>query len=356
MRNTIVIAGLGAQTPLGLSWPAIAAAVRAGFSSFHLSEHLRTLKNGEPFELSGLRVLPPGLAPLERIKFLAVGAAREALTAWMTGARGADAQEIPVMLSLPPERPGFPASASKQLARDILSSLPVQVDRTRSSLIATGSEGGLAALGFAAESLRSGQVPAFLVGGADTHMDIELLHWLERQGRIMTRERPEGFVPGEGAGFVLLCTEEAARRRRLPVFATLLGTGRSEEPRCWWTDHPTIGEGLTEAFQAAFQDAQLLSKQVHLTYSDLNGEMWRADEWSYAYVRTGKQHASPLNHKHPALQWGEQGAATGPLLVGMAALDLNRYHSSPRTALLWAASDFTSLRSACLIRGPEGAR
>jgi 3-oxoacyl-[acyl-carrier-protein] synthase-1 len=88
----------------------------------------------------------------------------------------------------------------------------------------------------------------------------------------------------------------------------------------------------------------------------MNGEAWRADEWSYAYVRTGKRYASPLNHKHPAAQWGDVGAATGPLLVGVAALDLGRYYSSPRTALLWAASDLDTLRSACLIRGAQGAQ
>ncbi len=149
-----------------------------------------------------------------------------------------------------------------------------------------------------------------------------------------------------------MCSAEVARARGLPVLGRILAVGRGEEPRCWWGQDPTIGTGLTHAFQAAFRGPAAPAGQVRVTYSDMNGEGWRAEEWSYAYVRTGKRHASPLDHRHPAASWGDVGAAAGPLLVGLAALDLARYFDPDTTALVWAASDQRSFRSACLLRGP----
>ena len=113
---------------------------------------------------------------------------------------------------------------------------------------------------------------------------------------------------------------------------------------------PTLGEGLTRAFRDAFAAAPLAPAQVRVTYSDMNGEPWRAEEWSYAYVRTGKHHASPLDHRHPAAYWGDVGAASGPLLAGLAALDLEQELDPGSIALLWAASDVQPFRSACLLR------
>jgi 3-oxoacyl-[acyl-carrier-protein] synthase-1 len=265
---------------------------------------------------------------------------------------GSAAADLPTLLSVPSERPGFAAADARRLAQEILEGLPVPPDRSQSRLISTGAEGGLAALGAAADSVRSGAAPAVLVGGVESYIAIELLHWMEQHDRLVGPEQPSGLIPGEGAGFVLLCSPETARARKLAILGRLLATGRGEEPRPWWGRDPTLGEGLTEAFQTAFQSPGAPPSQVRVTYSDLNGELWRAEEWSYAYVRTGKRHSSPLDHRHPASIWGDVGAATGPLLVGLAALDLAHYFDPQSTALLWAASDLRPFRSACLLQGP----
>jgi 3-oxoacyl-[acyl-carrier-protein] synthase-1 len=354
MDSFPVIAGLGGQTSLGLTWPATAAAVRAGLNCSSLSEYLRGLTDGEPLKVSRLVTLPVGASPYERMKLMGVAAAGEALAPWVESFAGVGASppDLPVLISVPPERPGFPPGAGKKLAQEIMQSLPIPVDRPRCRLASTGHEGGLAGLGCAADAVRDGAA-AFLVGGVDSYLEIGLLHWLEGQDRLKREGQPNGFVPGEGAGFVLVCSSETARQRKLPVFAEVLGGGRGVEPRCWWGREPTTGEGLTEALQAVFQGPGFPPGQVKVTYSDLNGESWRSEEWSYAYVRTGKRHASPLDHRHPASCWGDVGAATGTLLAGMAALDLARYPGDQGTALVWAASDLQPFRSACLLRRPQ---
>src|SRR5262245_49003903 len=102
-----VMAGLGARTPVGLSWPAAAAAVRAGLDGFSLSEHLRAFGDGEPLKVSRVPTLPADASAYERMKLLAAGAAREALLPWRRSAGGSALPDLPVLLSLPPERPGF---------------------------------------------------------------------------------------------------------------------------------------------------------------------------------------------------------------------------------------------------------
>jgi 3-oxoacyl-[acyl-carrier-protein] synthase-1 len=353
MDSFPVIVGLGGQTSLGLTWPAVAAAVRAGLNCFSLSDHLRRFKDGEPLKVARLAALPVEASAPERMRRMGLAAAREALLPWSQSfaATNAVSPPIPVLLSVPPERPGLAAAAGKALVQEILQNLPVAVDRGRCGLATSGHEGGLAALAFAVKEVQKGAIPAYLVGGVESYLDVDSLHWLERQERLKGEEQPNGFVPGEGSGFVLVCSRETALRRRLPIHAEVLGSGRGVEPRCWWGPEPTIGTGLTQAFQAVFRGPP--SGQVRMTVSDLNGETWRSEEWSYAYVRTGKHHASPLDHRHPASYWGDVGAASGPLLIGMAALDLARYHGPQSTALIWSASDSQPFRSACLLRRPQ---
>jgi 3-oxoacyl-[acyl-carrier-protein] synthase-1 len=257
-----------------------------------------------------------------------------------------------VLLSLPGDRPGFSKADSYRLAQEIVGGLGAATDRARSHLISTGAEGGLAAVAAAADAVVNGRSSAVLVGGVDSYIDIDLLDWMDRHDRLSGPDQPNGLVPGEAAGFVLVCSEDVARERALPILGRILSAGRGHEPRGWWSRDPSLGEGLSQAFHAALESPRAPSGPVRVTYSDMNGESWRAEEWSYAYVRTGQRHASPLDHRHPAASWGDVGAATGPLLVGLAALDLARHFEPQATALLWAASDIRPFRSACLLRGP----
>ena len=130
-------------------------------------------------------------------------------------------------------------------------------------------------------------------------------------GRYAVMGDPLGGQGGaEGAGFVLVCSKREARRLRLSILAEILSVGRGTEPRLWFNGKPTIGEGLTQALQEMFSDRNCPKGRVRVTYCDLNGESWRADEWCYAYVRTGTRHGSPLDLRHPAANWGDVGAAS----------------------------------------------
>jgi len=352
MNTTPVIVGIGGQCALGLNWPAMSAAVRAGISASAVLEYLPSCQDGHALTVNRLMTLPARASLFDRMKSMAIAAAREALVPWLAGLerRGRTDLELPILLSIPPERPAFGKGSGKRLAQQVVEAMPVAFDRARCSVTSSGHEAGLAALTYAAEQIAERKAIAFLVGGVDSYLDIELLHSIERQGRLKSDGQPHGFIPGEGAGFVLVCSRELADWLAVAVIAEIVSGGRGHEPRCWWGSEPTLGQGLTSAFRATLQASKLPAPRVQASYSDVNGETWRAEEWGYAYVRTGKHHASPLDHRHPASFWGDVGAASGPLLVGLAAQDLRRDFEPGALALVWTASDSQPYRSACLIR------
>jgi 3-oxoacyl-[acyl-carrier-protein] synthase-1 len=189
-----------------------------------------------------------------------------------------------------------------------------------------------------------------LVGGVESYQDIDTLHWLEAQDRLKLKEQPNGFIPGEGAGFVLLCSRERAQSMGLACAAEIVSTGRGAEQRLCFTGMPNLGEGLTQALQVAFSSEHCPLQQLRAVYSDLNGESWRADEWGYTFVRTGERHASPINMRHPASNWGDIGAASGPALIALASVELNHNLEPHDMVLVWASSDLHPSRSACILR------
>jgi 3-oxoacyl-[acyl-carrier-protein] synthase-1 len=352
MNESPVIVGLGAQTPVGLNLPSNVAAVRAGVNCFQISDYLLGYKQGEPLKVSQLPTLSKDMAPFERMKSMALAAATEALEPWLQHpVQGTE--ELAIFLAVPSQRPGIQAGLGKQLIQEIIAGLPIKADKRRCRLAVTEHEGGLAALGYAANLIRAGAGEAVLVGGVECYHQIETLHWLETQDRLKVEKEPNGLIPGEGAGFVLLCSAAVADRANLPVFAEMVAAGRGIEPRLRFSGEPTVGEGLTQAFQAMFSDPYCPQAQVRAIYCDLNGESWRVDEWCYSYVRTGTHHASPLDLHHPAANWGDVGAASGPLLVSLASFELVRYYEAQDLALVWAASDMQAYRSACLLRRPQ---
>lgn len=346
-----VIIGAGAQTSIGFNLPMTAACVRCGMNRFALSEYLRDRECGEPISLALLKALPEELFAFDRMKVLAIAAAKEALAPWLkilSSRQGAN-YKIPVIISVPPVRPGFHEGEGKRLIQEIIKELPIKPDEPRCGMLDTGHEGGLAALGYAVDLLRNDAIPACLIGGVDCYKDIDTLHWIESLGRLKKADQPHGFLPGEGSGFILVCSKKIATYYQLKGFCEIMQIGRAIEPKPWYLNNPTIGEGLTKALQQVLKLEGSKGYKADVTYSDLNGESWRADEWGYAYLRTAKYHGEPLDIKHPADCWGDVGAASGTLLVGVACDEFSRHRHAKKTALIWSASDTRTWRSACLL-------
>jgi len=188
MNGFPVVAGMGAQTAVGLDLPANVAAVRAGLNCFKLSDYLLGYKNGEPLKVSQLANLGEDITLFERMKSMALAAAREALKPWLESFARDEPLSLAVLLAVPATKPGIDATIGKNLLAAILGDLRITPVKDRCGLASTGHEGGLAALGYAANLIRTGGLEAVLVGGVECYHEIDTLHWLESQDRLKVEE------------------------------------------------------------------------------------------------------------------------------------------------------------------------
>lgn len=237
-------------------------------------------------------------------------------------------------------------------ARKVLERLDVPLVRPLCGFFNSGHEGGVAALDQARQILGAGKADFCLVGGVDSHRDADTLAWLAKERRLKDDETPHGFIPGEAAAFVLVTTRETARHLALTVRGRIVGVGRAIEPSPWYSGQSTQGRGLTEAIRIACAGLPA-GQRASATYCDNNGEPWRSDEWSMAYIRTAAHHADPMDLRHPADCWGDVGAASATMLVATALVDIARGRTRGPRALLWCASSTRPHRGAVLVEGDQ---
>ncbi len=137
----------------------------------------------------------------------------------------------------------------------------------------TACASGGQALGTALKLIRRGAVDYALAGGFDSMISpvgisgFCLLSALspdndtpERASRPFDLTR-NGFLLGEGAGFVVLEEWEAARRRGARIYAELAGDGNSLSSYRI-TDSPPDGDGPIQAMRAALADAGAVPTDV----------------------------------------------------------------------------------------------
>lgn len=141
---------------------------------------------------------------------------------------------------------------------------------THTSACASGAH----AIADAARLIAYGEVDAAVAGGADAAVTplgvagFTALRALstrnddpQRASRPFDRDR-DGFVIAEGAGILMLEEMEAAKRRRAPILAEVLGSGATSDAYHLTKPSPD-GAGARRAIQAALNSARLEPAQVH---------------------------------------------------------------------------------------------
>jgi len=145
--------------------------------------------------------------------------------------------------------------------------------RGYATAVHTACASGGQALGTALKVMRRGVVDFMLAGGYDSMLNPVGLSAFCLLGALSTdNETPErasrpfdatrnGFVLGEGAGFLVLEDWAAARRRGARIYAELAGDGNSLSSYRITDSHPS-GDGPIQAMQQALADAGLTPAQV----------------------------------------------------------------------------------------------
>jgi 3-oxoacyl-[acyl-carrier-protein] synthase-1 len=343
MTGAVHIVAAGARTPVGLTAEATAAAVRAGISRLTLHPFV-TDHDGEAVRMALDGRLDPAVRGSKRLAALVRSAVDEVL-AKLNRVRPLS-RPPRLLLALPEARPGF----SDADARALLSSWPPRTSGVEVQVAGRGHAGGLDAVEKAAQAIARRELDVCLVAGVDTYLETDTLEWLQKHRQLATEETRNGFNPGEGAAALALASDDGLRHFGLSSLAMVRGVGTACETKLIKSDDINLGEGLTQAVQAATRGLKGPGEAVNRTYCDINGERYRTEEWSLTVLRTQSLLGSPA-YVAPADCWGDVGAASGPLLCNLAVQAwARRYAPGPR-ALVWASSE-GGLRGAAVLQGP----
>ena len=350
MTDPVVIAGVGMVTAVGLSAAETAASVRAGTMRFGESpfrdKRLHPITLAEVPE-DGLPPVTPlgtsasGYTSRElRLLRLATGALRESLAS-IVGRR----VRVGLCLALPEVETTRPVNRPA-LLRAVCALAGHGVDAALSDASHTGRAGGLTAIGHAAHLVQQGFADFMLAGSIDSYRDPFVLARLEKVQRLKSAANMDGFIPGEGAGFLLLGRSSTAAAHGVPALASVSPVADGFEPGHLASTEPYRGDGLAAVLRQ-LTTAGAIPSPVGEVYSSMNGESHWAKEWGVAYLRNKASFQETHGMHHPADCFGDTGAACGPVLVGLAALGIKQgYRRAP--ALVYGSSD-SGPRSALVV-------
>jgi 3-oxoacyl-[acyl-carrier-protein] synthase-1 len=338
----VVVISVGMMTAVGLSAPETAASVRAGtmrfgemdwrdqrFEPFTVAE---VIEEGLP-DLAGTLAIEANLTYRElRMLRLATMPLLECLQPIVS----LD-ESVSVILSLPETETTLPIDRDVFLRR-FAQQVEGAVDLQNSNCNLKGRAGGLLAIEQASERIRNGRASFILAGGVDTYRDLYLLGTLDMEKRVKSSKHLDGFIPGEGAGFILLASRKDAEIAGLAPMAMLSRVLVGFEEGHLYSEKPYRGDALAGTFEKFFQESGI-KEPVQEVYSSMNGENHWAKEWGVAFLRNQAAFNPGHGMYHPADCYGDTGAACGPLMVGLATIGITQgYRKSP--SLVYCSSDF----------------
>jgi 3-oxoacyl-[acyl-carrier-protein] synthase II len=293
-RTRVVVTGLGAITPVGVDVPSTWEALLAGRSG------VRALTDDWAAELPARIAAWAAADPatlidrvqarrLDRCEQLALVASREA---WAhAGSPEVDPERLGVVVSS-----GIGGVASTLSAYDTLKEKGWQrlSPYTVPMLMPNGSAGWIAielgaragvhttvsacasgaeAIGYGMEMIRSGRADVVLAGGTEAAiMQLNIAAFAAMRALSTRNDEPErasrpfdkgrdGFVLGEGAGMVVLESEEHATARGATVHAVAAGVGYSSDAHHIAQPEPE-GTGLKLVLARVLADADVQPQQV----------------------------------------------------------------------------------------------
>src|SRR4029079_3562421 len=103
----------------------------------------------------------------------------------------------------------------------------------------------------------------------DSLLSWPTLNHYEQHDRLLTQRNPNGFVPGEAAGALLLGAPNAGTNELVCT-----GIGFGLEPAPIASEKPVRAEGLTQAIKATLLDANCQMHDIDFRITDASGEQY----------------------------------------------------------------------------------
>jgi 3-oxoacyl-[acyl-carrier-protein] synthase II len=309
MRPPVAITGMGVKTPVGLDlatyWAGLCSGRSAGrpITSFDTSAHPVTFacEIGDDFDATAY-VTPKDAAHLDRVTLLGFAAATDAIQD--AGELGTDPARVAVvagtgvggLLTLEAQITIYATRGATRVSPFLV---PMMMSNATAAYVAirhgftgpnfsvvTACAAGTNAIGEAVRLLRAGDADVVVAGGSEASITPVGLAAFHRMGALSRRKddpahasRPfdvdrDGFVMGEGAGFLVLEPWDRAVARGARIRGAIAGYGRNTDAFHITAPSPG-GEGAVRCMQLALEDAGLGTADIghinaHGTSTPLN--------------------------------------------------------------------------------------
>ena len=335
----VAIVSTGLVTSVGLTAPAACAAMRAG-----ITNHTETRFMGSDGEwIMGAQV------PLEKpwrgrtkLVKMAAMAIREALEPL----GDIEAGSLPLLLCVAEhDRPGRLDGLDDALFAELEVELDIRFHPAASAVVPQGRASVPLALAQARKLMADQPLPRVLIAATDSLLVGRTLEAYGEQDRLLSESNSNGFIPGEGAGAIVVTTLQSATASQLRC----LGLGRGAEPAHLASEQPFRADGLTEAIKNALADAGCAVGDLDFRITDNSGEQYYFKEATLALSRTLCVRKEEFDIWHPADCIGEVGAAIGTAIFAKALAASQKAYARGLSILVHAGND-AGRRTAAVLR------
>jgi len=340
--HAIAIANAGLVTSVGLSAPASCAAIRAKVSNASQTRFADSNGDWIMAHQVPLQEAWRGRAKLARMAAMAIEECLQDIPRdeWTN---------IPMLLCVAePDRPGRCPGLDERLLQEIHEQLDMPFAK-RSAVIAHGRIGVVIALAQARQLLQEEEGTRVLLVAVDSLLGWPTLEDYLRKNRVLTASNSNGFMPGEGAGALLLSSPTGMAGELI-----CSGIGFGQENASIDSTEPLRGDGLSQAVKAALADGRTAMQDMDFRITDNAGEQYYFKEAALALQRTLRVRKAEFDHWHPAECTGEIGAVAGISIIANAmAACAKRYAKGPN--MLVHLGNDTGERAALVLQYREAA-
>lgn len=302
---TIALAAIGATTSFGPTWQDARQALAANETPFHRQRGFI----GTDFkpQLTGFAQIAADGPLIGRLKALSIQALADlfAQPASQSLTHGSH-----LALCAPDAREWIDNAEIIQMLQDLAAHLSAAhgVDVDGLSFATTGPVGCLTLMDDLRPKLDRGQ--SLIMVTVDSYNHRPRLRALTDAGALFSGQSPYGLIPGEAAAALLIgpATEDNAAPHRIGGFALAQDQIAEDES----------GDSDYGAMAQACQNAWLDGQTVDCLMTNWNNNRFRAAEISYTQLRTQNLQSPEFDVVHPALTFGDLGAAFPGVALALA--------------------------------------
>lgn len=308
----------GLVTSVGLTAPSSCAAFRAKISN---PTETRFIDSGGAWIMAHQVELEQPWRGLSKLVKMGALAIEEALQ----DVPKADWHSLPLLLCVAEaERP----ARTEGLDDHLIASLQIELGASfspESAIVPHGRIGVALAIRQARALITAAQMHHVLIVAVDSLLSWNTLSHYDQQERLLTQRNSNGFMPGEGAGALLVGIAQDS-------VAGLIcrGIGFGHEAAHVDSGEPLRAEGLAQAIKASLHEAGCQMHDIDFRITDNSGEQYYFKESALALSRTLRQRREEFDIWHPAECIGEAGSVSGIAAIAAAqAACLKGYASGP---------------------------